>query len=194
VVANHLSFFDPPLLAASISRPLDFIGKRELFSNPLTSAFLRSFRVHPLDRAGSGADALRLSMRLLAQDCGVAIFPEGRRSPDGRLGHGLAGAAYLAIKSQAPILPVGITGTANIPAWRTPFPLCRFKANIGQPFTLPVLENTPNREVVNSIRDMIMSRIADLLPEMYRGVYPSPVSSLPSNENGPSTNPMNQGH
>ena len=194
VVANHLSFFDPPLLAVSIRRPLDFIGKRELFSNPFIRALLKGFRVHPLDRAGSGGDAMRLALRLLAQDCAVAVFPEGHRSPDRAMRQGLAGAAYLAIKSQAPILPVGITGTEEIPAWRTPFPLRRFKANIGQPFSLPVLEGTPSREVVNSIRDLIMYRIAALLPGEYRGVYATPAPGPPGAGVGPTAVSREQGN
>ncbi|HZA24108.1 MAG TPA: hypothetical protein VFA32_16150 [Dehalococcoidia bacterium] len=54
---------------------------------------------------------------------------------------------------------------------RMPFPLCQFHVNIGQPFTPPVLEGRITRDVVNSVLDMIMYRIAALLPEEYRGVY-----------------------
>ena len=174
VVANHLSYADPPLLVASLARPLNFVGKRELFANPIMGFLLREFGVYPLDRAGMTVDALRQTLRLLAQDHAVVLFPEGHRSPDHTMKEGMAGAAYLAIKSQAPILPVGITGTEKIPSWRIPIPLCHFKVNIGQLFTPPTLEGTPSRAVVESIRDMIMFRIAALLPPEYRGVYAIP--------------------
>ena len=174
VVANHLSYADPPLLAASLPRPLSFVAKRELFANPVMGFLLREFGGYPLDRAGMAVDALREMLRLLAQDHAVVVFPEGHRSPDHTMKEGMAGAAYLAIKSQAPVLPVGITGSEKIPSWRIPFPLCHFKVNIGQLFTLPTLEGTPSRAVVESIRDMIMFRIAALLPTEYRGVYAFP--------------------
>lgn len=171
VVANHLSYADPPVLIGSLDRPLNFIAKRELFASPIMGALMRGFGVYPVDRSGMTVDAMRQVLRLLAQDRAVVIFPEGHRSPDRALRQGLAGAAYLAIKSQAPVLPIGITGTENIPSWRIPFPLCRFKVNIGPLFNLPTLEGTPSRAVVESVRDMIMYRIAALLPEEYRGVY-----------------------
>ena len=57
------------------------------------------------------------------------------------------------------------------PEGRLPFPLCRIRANIGQPFTLPILEGNPSRQVLGTMRDMVMGRIAAMLPEEYRGVY-----------------------
>ena len=175
VVANHLSDADPPLLATTLPRTLDLIGKAGLFSNPLSRLAMRWLNVHPLDPSGINVDTMRVALRLLAQDHALVIFPEAHRSPDHTMKQGMAGAAYLAMKSQAPILPVGITGTEKIPGWRMFFPLCRVGMNIGQPFTLPVLEGRPSRQVVESMRDMIMYRIAALLPEAYRGVYALPV-------------------
>lgn len=174
VVANHLSLTDPPLLVASLPRPMNFIAKQELFGNPVNRYILKRFNVSPFDRAGQGAGALRLMLRLLGEDGAVAIFPEGHRSPDHSMKAGMLGVVYLALKSQAPILPVGVSGTEKFPVWRVPFPLCRLRVNIGQPFSLPVLEGTPSRPVLESIRDMVMSRIAALLPEEYRGVYAFP--------------------
>jgi 1-acyl-sn-glycerol-3-phosphate acyltransferase len=174
VVANHLSNHDPPLLAASLPRRLSFLGKRELFANPITAWLMKGVNVYPLDRAGPGVEALRLALDLLGRDQAVVIFPEGHRSPDHAMQEGLSGAAYIALRSQAPILPVGITGTENCPTWRMCFPMCRFGVHIGQPFTLPVLEGRPSREVINSLRDMMMQRIAAQLPPEYRGVYALP--------------------
>ena len=101
----------------------------------------------------------------------VVVFPEGHRSPDHTMKEGMLGVAYLALKSQAPILPVGLSGTEKISAWRMTVPLCRMRANIGQPFTPPVLEGATRQEATQSTLDMIMNRIAALLPERYRGVY-----------------------
>ncbi len=171
LVSNHLSFTDPPLLVASIPRPLFFVGKKELFANPVSRFALRGFHVSPFDRLGSGIDAMRTLTGHLDRDRIVVLFPEGHRSPDHTMKEGMLGVVYLALKSQAVILPVGVTGTQKFPGWRMPFPLCKMKANIGQPFSLPGLEGKPSKEVMQSILDMIMDRVAAQLPPEYRGAY-----------------------
>ncbi len=174
VVCNHLSYNDPPSLVASLPRVLDFLGKKELFSNPVKRAFMKGARVHCLDREAGGISAMRVGLDLLARDRVVVIFPEGHISADRALETGLPGAAYLAIKSQAPILPVGIYGTEKVPTWRMPLPFHRFRVNIGQPFTPPVIEGRLSREVLSSVLDMMMQRVAMLLPPQYQGVYALP--------------------
>ena len=171
VVCNHLSLNDPPLLVAAIPRPLYFIGKQELFRSPLSRFWMQAFHVSPFNRSGAGIDAVRVLMQNLERDRAVVIFPEGHRSPDHTLQKGMLGVVYLALKSQAPILPVAVTGTQTFPLWRIPFPFSRMKASIGPPFTLPVIEGKPSREVMSSLLDMVMGRIADLLPPELRGVY-----------------------
>lgn len=175
LVCNHLSFADPPLLVASVPRPLHFVGKKDLFANPISRYFMRQSHVSPFERSGSGIDAVRALTRHLNRDRIVVLFPEGHRSPDHSMKEGMLGVVYLALKSQAPILPVGVTGTQKLPAWRMPFPFCHLRSNIGHPFTLPVIEGKPSKEVMQSILDMIMERIAAQLPPEYRGVYGAPL-------------------
>ncbi len=170
VVANHLSYNDPPSIAAALPRPLAFLGKQELFTPTPKGWLFKSFRVHPVDPS-HGAAAIRTALNLLARDQAVMVFPEGRRSPDFTLQRGLAGAAYLAMKSQAPVLPIGITGTEKFPHQRMPLPLCRFQVNIGSPFTPPVLEGGQTRVAAAAVLEMIMQRIAMQLPAEYRGEY-----------------------
>ena len=171
VAVNHVSYNDPPALVLSLPRPLDFMGKKELFENVISRFLMNQFRVHPLDRSATGLDAIRTATDLLAQDRAVVLFPEGHISPEHALRPVKSGVAYLAIKTQAPILPVGIYGTEKFSPLRMGFPMCRFHVNIGAPFTPPTLEGPVPRAVVDSIMDMIMGRIAALLPEEYRGVY-----------------------
>ena len=173
IASNHLSYTDPPVLVASIPRSLHFMAKKELFRDPVSRYAMKGFHVSPLDRSGSGFGAVKLVLQMLAEDKAVVIFPEGHRSPDHTMKEGMLGIAYLALKSQAPILPVGITGTEKIPTWRMPLPLCRFRVSIGQPFTLPVIEGNPGKDIRKGMLDMIMTRISDLLPESYQGVYAS---------------------
>ena len=174
LIANHLSINDPPVLVATINRQLNFIAKQELFGNPVSRAILTRFGVHPFDRSGRAVDIIKLTLRLLAQDQTVVLFPEGTRSPNHTMQKGLPGAAYIAMKSQATILPVGLVGTENFPSWRMAVPLCRIGVNIGQPFSLPLIEGRPSHEVLQSMADMMMSRIAALLPKKYQGVYGLP--------------------
>lgn len=171
VVSNHLSLNDPPLLVAAIPRPLFFIGKRELFKNPISRVLMQAFNVSPFDRSSAGIDAVRVLMQNLERDRSVVIFPEGTRSPDGTLQKGRLGVVFLALKSQAPILPVAVTGTNKFPLWRVPFPFKRMKVSIGPPFTLPMIEGDPSRAVMSSMLDMVMGRIAEQLPPELRGVY-----------------------
>lgn len=170
VVANHLSYNDPPAVAAAVPRPLAFLGKQDLFEGWGREWLMRQLQVYPMDRE-LGVGALRTALGLLAADQAVMIFPEGTRSRDYRLQRGLAGVAYLAIKSQAPILPVGIWGTEKFSPKRMPLPLCRFRVNIGAPFTPPLLEGGYTRAAAAGVLELIMLRIAALLPAEYRGVY-----------------------
>ena len=164
VVSNHMSNGDPPALVASLPRHLHIMAKRGLFAGPLVTRILTSMGVYPLDRDGRDVRALIWSIRTLRRGEAVLFFPEGTRSLDARMRRGKIGAAYAALKSGAPILPVGITGTENIPGlWTAAFPLCRMRVNIGEPFTLPEPEGPLSRE--------LLERTAALLPERYRGYY-----------------------
>ena len=132
---------------------------------------MRSFHVSPFNRSAAGIDAIRVLMQNLERDRAVVIFPEGTRSPNGALQKGMLGVVYLALKSQSAILPIGITGTETFPLWRIPFPFRKLEAKIGQPFTLPIIEGKPSKEVMSSLLDMVMGRIADQLPPEHQGFY-----------------------
>ncbi len=180
VICNHISSNDPPLLVAAISRPLFFIGKQELFRNPISRFCMQAFNVSPFNRSGAGIDAVRVLMQNLERDRAVVVFPEGHRSPDSTLQKGMPGVVYLALKSQAPILPVAVTGTQKFPLWRIPFPFRQMTASIGPPFTLPVIDGKPSKAVMSSMLDMVMGRIANQLPPELRGVYGTKTKEEPA--------------
>ena len=170
IVANHLSNADPPVLVVSIPRRFWFVAKRGLFHHPISAYFMRIFS-HPMDRSGQDAETLRWMLRMLEDEQTIGIFPEGTRSqgPMKKAGHGVA---YVALKSQATILPVGIVGTQKAQnVWRIIFPFRRFKVIIGQPFSLPPIDGNVDTPVLESLTDLIMGRVAALLPKEYRGVY-----------------------
>ena len=181
VVSNHLSNADLPLIVVGVPRKLFFLAKRGLFYGPIISSILNGIGVHPIEREGSDIGATRWALRMLEQDKALLIFPEATRSRTASMNKAEPGIAYLAHKSQAPILPVAITGTEKIPfMWRVPFPLCRMTIRIGDPFTLPVIEGKPSRDLLEHMTYMIMHRVANLLPEGYQGHYrtPAPAPSL----------------
>ena len=171
IVANHRSNFDPSLLATSIPRRVVFVAKKGIFKGPLATWFLRSYGVFPLDTEGFDIRANRWAIRQLERDQAVMIFPEGTRSRGGMI-KARPGVARLALMTQAPLLPVGITGTARLGTPLRVFnPTGKIRVNIGTAFSLPTIEGKPSDAVMDSLTDMIMQRVALLLPAAYRGTY-----------------------
>lgn len=171
VVSNHQSNMDPPILAASIPRKITFMAKRGLFRNPVASHFFKAYGAFPLNESGNDLGAIQRSVRLLDKDAALGIFPEGTRSP-GAMRRAIPGIALIALRSRAPILPVGIVGTEVIgPPWQVAMPKGAFTIRIGQPFTIPHMEGKIVRGQLEAVTTMIMERVAALLPESYRGAY-----------------------
>ena len=179
VVANHLSQTDPSFVGVAIPRRPRFLAKKELFTHPLAGRLIQSYGGHPLNREGVDVAAYRWAIDLLKTDGTLVLFPEGSRSPGGmRLARD--GATHIALVSQAPILPIGITGTEGFGTWANVFfPNARIRVNIGRAFTLPHIEGRPNREVLRSLTRMMMERVAMLLPPEYRGEYGKSTATQP---------------
>ena len=171
VVANHVSNFDPPLMSASFPRRIWFLAKKELFKGP-GKWFFTTYGAHPVNRSATDPAAYRWALEKLANDQCLMIFPEGTRSRTGAMKKAQPGVVRLAMKSQAAIVPVGITGTDGM---NNPFhvfrPTGQLRINIGRAFTLPMIEGRPSAAVLQSMTDMIMERVAMLLPTANRGVY-----------------------
>ncbi len=172
VVCNHLSYLDPAILMIIFNRPLFGLAKKELFANVISRWFFRTMGCFPVNRNGKDSGALRWAIKGLSQDKAIMMFPEGNRSKSGALEKASPGIGYLAIKSQAPVLPVAIMGSEKVKQlWRLPFPFCRVKIRIGMAFTIPYIEGRLNNALIQDTSDSIMTRIARLLPISYRGSY-----------------------
>lgn len=170
VVGNHLSNMDPPLLFASFPRKIQFMAKPSLFTNPITRMFFRGFGAFPIAETGKEFSSIQRSLSILERDGVMGMFPEGGRNPKG-LGKAMLGVGMIAIKSGAPILPVGITGTEKLGHWlRVCYPKGNFNVKIGAPFSVNV-KGKELRKNIESATDTIMAHIAELLPSEYRGVY-----------------------
>ena len=169
VVANHLNNADPPLLGASLPRRIRFMAKQELFDSPF-GIFMRWFGAFPVRRFEADLAALRQAHSILKEGGALGMFPEGHRSRGNGMGPPHPGTALIALRSGAPLLPVGITGSEAI---RTPLVLLqkpRIRVVVGQPFTLPSARRV-TAEQVEAGTEEIMRRIAALLPPRYQGMY-----------------------
>ncbi|MEW6521992.1 MAG: lysophospholipid acyltransferase family protein [Bacillota bacterium] len=151
--ANHIAWWDPPLVGVAARRKVSFMAKEELFANQLVARVLRSVGAFPVKRGVPDRNAIRHALALLERGEVVGMFPEGTRSKSGELQKGLHGAALLALKSGAWVVPAGISG-----AYR---PGGRLRIRFGQPFRL---EDGGNRsDAMTRGSEQIMESIAGLL-------------------------------
>src|SRR5215207_4349057 len=119
LAANHASNLDPVIMSAlvlpKVGRRFQFLGKKELFAWPVVGWIARNGGVHPVDRGAADVEAFRLAERILEQGHILLIFPEGTRSRDGRLQQARDGLAMLAMRTGAPIVPIGVSNSDR--AW-----------------------------------------------------------------------------
>ena len=108
VVANHGSHLDPPLLGHALGRPVAFMAKAELFEIPILGGVIRACGAYPVRRGASDREAIRTATARLNEGWATGVFIDGTRQHDGRVNHPLPGAALLAARSGAPLLPVAI--------------------------------------------------------------------------------------
>jgi 1-acyl-sn-glycerol-3-phosphate acyltransferase len=178
VVANHLNNADPPLLGAALPRRIRFMAKQELFDKRPFGSFIRLFGAFPVRRFEADLQALREAQRLLGEGHAIGMFPEGHRSHGKGLQKPFPGTALIALRTGAPLLPVGITGTEAITTPRVLLRKPRITVTIGEPFTLGHPKRVTS-EAVHAGSEEIMRRIAALVPARYRGVYGSPPTTAP---------------
>lgn len=175
IASNHFNNADPPVLGATMPRRLVFMAKNEMFQWPILGLAARLGGAFPVRRSEADLGALRKAGEVLHNGEALAMFPEGTRSTDGKMHKAHPGTALLALRSEAPVLPVAISGTENIVLIRLPLDLLRrrrprVRVVVGQPFFLPPVERITADEV-ERCTDVIMGRIAALLPPSHRGEY-----------------------
>ena len=171
IVINHLGDADVVLLAASIPATIDGMGKIELNDHWLVGPVLRAYGVIWVHRGRPDRKAIRAALDGLSQGRFMALAPEGRQSLDGGLEEGTEGAAFLAMKSGAAIIPVGMTGTENENVYGSMKKWKRAKVTlaVGHPFHLK--EHADRQVMLSEGTEQIMESLAELLPELYRGKY-----------------------
>ena len=111
---NHISYLDPVLLPVAVNRRVYSMAKEELFENPLSRFFLTRLNAFPVRRGKVDRHTLRRSLQILGQGKVLNVFPEGMINLHGTVMEGKKGVAWLALKTNAPIVPVKIIGTDNL--------------------------------------------------------------------------------
>ncbi len=171
VVINHLGDADAVLLGASIPYMIEAMGKIELYEDWFVGPIFRAYGIIWVHRGRPDRKALRAAMDGLMEGRLVAIAPEGRQSVIGGLEDGNEGAAFLALKAGAPIVPIAMTGTENenIYGHLKRFQRARVTLFVGKPFFLQ--EQADRQTMLREGTRQIMESLASLLPESYRGNY-----------------------
>ncbi|MFH5823019.1 lysophospholipid acyltransferase family protein [Georgenia sp. AZ-5] len=180
LASNHLAVIDSFFLPLMISREIVFLGKQDYFTGKglkgrFVAAFMRGVGTIPVDRSGGKASeaALYTGLRRLREGGLFGIYPEGTRSPDGRLYRGKTGVARLALESGAPVVPVAMIGT-NIaqPIGKRIPTLHRIGVVIGEPLDFSRYRGLENdRFVLRSITDEIMYELMRLSGQEYVDIY-----------------------
>ena len=171
VVSNHLGDADLLMGMAIAARTVEVVSKADFYDFPLLGWLMEMYGVIWVHRGRPDRRALHAVLDGLAEGRMIAIAPEGRESVTGALEEGTPGAAYLALKSGAPILPVTFTGTENRNIYPTlkRFRRAEISLTVGKPF---YLDRTGNwRQAVDQGTQQIMLTLAKQLPAEYRGVY-----------------------
>ena len=173
LASNHLNVGDPSVLTGITPRRIIWMTKQELFDIPVVGILYRLFGCIPVRRFQADLRALRRSQEALRRGLVLGMFPEGTRSGESGLGRGEPGAALVAMRTNTPILPVAIWGTEGIKLPRDFFRRTEIHIRYGEPFYLPRPERV-TKEAVEEGAQIIMRRIAELLPQRYRGIYSDP--------------------
>jgi 1-acyl-sn-glycerol-3-phosphate acyltransferase len=163
LVANHVTNFDVFPMQFALPRPIFFMGKAELFKNPVMDLFLRNLSGFPVNRGEKDLWAMRHAAKVLNRGQTLGMFPEGKRSKGKGLSVAKTGAARLAIDAQCPILLMAVTGSDKF------FKRFPHRARV-QIELLPLLWPKPDETPV-ALTDRMMFRLAQALPQEMRGVY-----------------------
>lgn len=180
LASNHVSFVDSLFIPLLIRRRVVFLAKSDYFDSWRTRWFFRSAGVIPVRREGgsAGEAAIRTGVRALREGHVIGIYPEGTRSPDGRLYRGKTGVARMALEAQAPVVPVALEGTREImpPEARLPRLRGRVAVRFGQPLVFDrYYDRSRDRFVLRSVTDEIMYEIMMLSGQEYVDEYASRV-------------------
>ncbi|GCE04267.1 lysophospholipid acyltransferase family protein [Dictyobacter aurantiacus] len=174
IAANHLSWTDIPLVPAYVPGKVVYMAKEESFYSKV-GWLVRFLGAFPVKRGEGDRQAIRAAQEQLKQKKVFIIFPEGTRSKTHTLSKAHAGLGMIALRSGVPVIPVAIWGSENA--------LKKFGAHVtisyGEPILLKPKGNKITREDIADATNEVMKRIAEMLPERYRGEYADLAANQP---------------
>jgi 1-acyl-sn-glycerol-3-phosphate acyltransferase len=176
MASNHLSVVDSFIIPITVNRPVYFLAKNEYFEGAVLRTIMTGLNQIPVDRSGGRASLLALDAALpvLREGNVLGIYPEGTRSPDGRLYRGRPGVAKLALDAGATVLPVGLLGTDKIHPIGARLPRVgpEVEMRIGAPLDLSRWRDvTVDSRVLREITVALMAEIQKLTGQEYVGRY-----------------------
>lgn len=193
LASNHLAVCDSFFLPLQVPRRVTFLAKREYFVEPgfkglLKRVFFTGLGQVPIDRSGGSAAqaAMDTAVRLLREGKLLGIYPEGTRSPDGRLYKGKTGVARMALEAGVPVIPVAMIGTDRVnpigsKMWRPH----RVHVKLGEPLDFSRYEGMAgDRFIERSMTDEIMYSLMELSGQPYVDVYATSVKERQAQRRG----------
>lgn len=161
IASNHVSNWDPVVVAISVNRPVHFMAKAELFENRFLSVLLKSLHAFPVKRGTADRAALKYALHVLNHNMVLGIFPEGGRNRTGEEMKAQGGTAMIALKSGAAVVPIACIGTRKI------LPVGWFKplvVRIGEPVDIEEFRDQKvNSALMDAVSQKIMNEINALL-------------------------------
>lgn len=153
ICSNHIDNFDPPVVGITSTRPIHFMAKEELFKVPILKNILPKVNVFPVKRGMSDREALRKGLSILKENKVLGLFPEGTRSKNGKLGKGLSGAGFFALRTNAIVIPCAIVGPYK--------PFRKLKVVYGSPVNMEAFRQ--KKASPEEVTTAIMNSIQELL-------------------------------
>lgn len=155
IASNHISNLDPPTVGVFVKRKVHFMAKEELFKVPILGPLIHSFGAFPVKRGGVSKDAIKTAIALVKSGKVMGIFPEGTRNSSA--GMAKKGAAMIALRSDAVIVPAAIVGSYKL-----------FKKTYiyyGKPINLQETIDENAEDMLEAVTEVMMSRIRDLIKQ-----------------------------
>jgi len=191
LASNHLSFSDSIFLPLMLRRPVTFLAKSEYFTGKglkgaLSRWFFSSTGQLPIDRSGGKASeaSLNTGLQVLSGGNLLGIYPEGTRSPDGKLYRGRTGIARMVLEAKVPVIPVAMIDTEKVQPIGQKLPkIRRVGIAIGTPLDFSRFEGMEgDRIVLRAVTDEIMYEMQKLSGQVYEDVYATTVKSRMARE------------
>jgi 1-acyl-sn-glycerol-3-phosphate acyltransferase len=161
IAANHIAYFDPPLIGSASPRELYYMAKEELFENSLFGWLISKFNAFPISRGSFDREGIKRATEVLRKGNALLVFPEGTRSKDGNLKEPKLGVAKLALETGAPVVPAYIDYSGS---WlKAFFQRQKIKIKFGSPIKPEEFDGIPkSKEGYLNITRQIFEKIREL--------------------------------